>query len=105
MKEFPKAQSVSFFEARLFLKGTFEEPVDLLGGVPLLRGIPIYLAHGKGDEICPEKFAQQLVATLEKAGIAHTAYFPEAGHKASSNGMTETLNSVSTSGGLHMVLP
>lgn len=90
-KVYPMALSVSFFEARLFLKGTFEEPIDLLGGVSKLRGIPIWIAHGKGDVLCSEVFAEQLVDTLKSAGIAHTAYFPEAGHSAGSNGMTKCL--------------
>ena len=47
---FGEAQSVAFFECRLFLRGTFEEPVDLLGrlgglkngpgGRPVRPGIP-----------------------------------------------------------------
>jgi hypothetical protein len=37
--DFLEASSVSFFEARLFLRGTFEDQLDLLGGVQsLLRG-------------------------------------------------------------------
>ena len=36
-KEFPCAQSVAFFETRLFLKGTFEDPIDLISRVNLLN--------------------------------------------------------------------
>jgi hypothetical protein len=38
--EFPVAQSVSFFECRLFLRGTFEEPIDLLGRLDNLNSGP-----------------------------------------------------------------
>ena len=98
--DFAEAQSVSFFEARLFLKGTYEAPVELLGkrleklaadaaaGRPAVR---TWVAQGTGDEICPEVFAQQLVAGLESARVPHTAYFFEAGHSAKSDGMAKML--------------
>ena len=67
--DFAEAQSVSFFEARLFLKGTYETPVELLGA-RLKRlaadgerpAVRTWVAQGTGDEICPEIFAKQLVA-------------------------------------------
>lgn len=39
-QHFDVAQSVSFFECRLFLRGTFEEPIDLLARLHLLRQGP-----------------------------------------------------------------
>jgi len=98
--EFAEAMSVSFFEARLFLKGTYEAPVQLLGerlkqlsantvtGRPAVR---TWVAQGTGDEICPEVFAQQLVAGLLHARVPHTAYFFDAGHSAKSDGMSKML--------------
>ena len=41
-------------------------------GRPAVR---TWVAQGTGDEICPEVFAQQLVAGLASAGVPHTAYF------------------------------
>ena len=98
--DFAEAQSVSFFEARLFLRGTYEAPVQLLGkrleqlaadaatGRPAVR---TWVVQGTGDEICPEAFAQQLVTGLETARVPHTAYFFEAGHSAKSDGMSNML--------------
>jgi len=98
--EFAEAQSVSFFEARLFLKGTYEVPIELLGkrlgqlaadpekGRPAVR---TWVVQGTGDEICPEIFAQQLVEGLESARVPHTAYFFEAGHSAKSDRMSKML--------------
>ena len=90
----PQAASVSFFESRLFLRGTFEEPLDLLGDVKLLREGPVrtWVVQGTGDEVCPDKFARELVEKLKVEGIPHTAHFVEAGHKASSNGVFIALN-------------
>ena len=41
--------------------------------------------------MCPEKFAQQLCAALDKEDVRHTDHFVGSGHKASSGGMTEAL--------------
>lgn len=82
---FPEATTVSFFECRLFLRGTFEDIVDLLGPVDRLKGIPTWVIQGTGDEVCPDVYARQLVARLEEAGVPHVAHFVDAGHRASSN--------------------
>ena len=95
--EFPVAQSVSFFECRLFLRGTFEEPIDLLGRLHNLNSGPggnavkTWVVQGLGDEVCPEKFAKDLVAELEKVGVPHRAKFIDAGHMAKSDGMSTAL--------------
>ena len=85
----PEATSVSFFETRLFLKGTFEEPLTLVEDVKKLQEGPVrtWVVQGVGDEVCPDKFARELVSKLEREGIPHTAHFVDAGHKASSNGV------------------
>ena len=75
--DFAEAQSVSFFEARLFLRGTYEEPVELLGerlkrlaadaDRPAVR---TWVAQGTGDEICPE------VGDLPTSPILHAVLKP-----------------------------
>ena len=97
--EFAEAQSVSFFEARLFLKGTYEAPVQLLGerlrrlagSDPASPAVRTWVVQGTGDEVCPECFALQLVGGLEAASVPHTAYFFDAGHSAKSDGMSAML--------------
>ena len=86
--DFRMALSVSFFECRLFCRGTFEDKVDLLGRLGDLKRTPTWVVQGTGDEVCPEKFAQQLVAGLEEAAVPHKAFFIDAGHKAGSDGMS-----------------
>jgi proline iminopeptidase len=85
----PEAASVSFFESRLFLRGTFEEPLQLLEDVKLLKEGPVrtWVVQGTGDEVCPDKFARELVEKLKAEGIPHISHFVDAGHKASSNGV------------------
>ena len=88
----PQATSVSFFETRLFLKGTFEEPLTLVEDVKKLKDGPTgpirtWVVQGVGDEVCPDRFARELVAQLEKEEIPTTSHFVDAGHKASSNGV------------------
>ena len=80
---------MSFFESRLFLRGTFEEPLKLLEDVKLLKEGPVrtWVVQGTGDEVCPDKFARELVEKLKAESIPHTSHFVDAGHKASSNGV------------------
>jgi proline iminopeptidase len=88
---FPEAVSVSFFECRLFLKGTFEDPVDLLGDVGRLSGMPLWVVQGTGDDVCPDIYARQLVQRFDEEGVVHSARFVDAGHRASSNGIALAL--------------
>ena len=85
----PEAASVAFFESRLFLRGTFEEPLTLIEDVKKLSEGPVrtWVVQGTGDEVCPDKFARELVEKLKIEGIPHTSHFVNAGHKASSNGV------------------
>jgi proline iminopeptidase len=90
--KFREACSISFFEARLFLKGTFEDPIDLLGDQILgLKHVPTWVCQGTGDEVCPEIYAQKLCSRLDEVGVSHIDHFVDSGHKASSGGMTEAL--------------
>ena len=50
-----------------------------------------WVVQGTGDEVCPEKFAQELVAGLEAEGIPTVAHFIDAGHVAGSDGMSKAL--------------
>eukprot|EP00931_Biecheleriopsis_adriatica_P043592 TRINITY_DN24918_c0_g1_i1.p2 TRINITY_DN24918_c0_g1~~TRINITY_DN24918_c0_g1_i1.p2 ORF type:complete len:163 (-),score=34.54 TRINITY_DN24918_c0_g1_i1:73-561(-) len=87
-----EAQSVSFFEARLFLRLAYEDPPDLLGRVEHLKDIPTWVVQGTGDAVCPERFAQELVEALRQTG--HTklkAQFVDAGHKASADNIKVAL--------------
>jgi predicted esterase len=61
--------TVAFFECRLFLKGTFEEPIDLIGRLDQLKDVRTWVVQGTGDEVCPEKYAEQLVEGLKSNGI------------------------------------
>jgi len=93
--EYPIAQSVAFFECRLFLRGTFEEPLDLLRRVSLLKSnentVQTWVVQGTGDEVCPERFAKSLVDRLKEEGVLRKAYFVDAGHRASSDGVKDAL--------------
>ena len=96
--EYAEAQSVAFFEARLFLRGTYEQPVALTGerlrrlhAGPAGAAVRTWVAQGTGDEVCPEIYAKQLVTDLAAAKVPHTAYFFDAGHSAKSDGMSKML--------------
>ena len=48
---FAEAQSVAFFETRLFLRGTFEDPLDLLAKVEQLHTVPTWVVQGTEDQV------------------------------------------------------
>ena len=90
---FPEATSVTLFECRLFLRGTFEEPANLLESADKLRNMHVWVVQGTGDEVCPDVFARQLAQRLTEVGVSHTDYFVNAGHRSSSNGIAVALKS------------
>ena len=103
--KFEEAQSVAFFEARLFLNGVYElssDQLDLLENTKKLREIggsdpyhvPVWVVQGTGDAVCPDKFAHLLVDKLKNAGVLMAAHFVDAGHKASSDGIKKQLQVV-----------
>ena len=91
-EKFPEAQSVAFFETRLWQHGTFEEPSNLLAPERLVRlgNIPIFICQGVYDNVCPVQNAWSLVNGLKKAHHRHPrsddpgflqAYFLDANHE------------------------
>ena len=96
--EFQMAQSVAFFEARLFLKLAYEDPVHLVDHVARLvregsdQGpIPTWVVQGEADLVCPQVYAQSLVDAMEAAGVKPTAYFIQAGHRSTGDTMGKFL--------------
>jgi proline iminopeptidase len=81
--DYPEAQSVAFFENTLFYHGTFEDPPNLLGRLGCLRSIHVWICQGNFDEVCPPKYAHQLVDGLKEAGVNADSYFVDSGHEAS----------------------
>lgn len=113
-KDFPEAGSVAFFESRLFLHGLFEEPMNLLGRVNTnshrikaafadssSRGefegdanpasLHYWICQGKRDEICPMRYAQELVEALEEVSIPIEAHFVDGGHQATDPAVADCL--------------
>jgi len=87
----PKATSVAFFESRLFLHGTFEDPVDLLDRVDRLKRTPTWVCQGHRDEVCPEEYAHKLVDALQAADVPTKPYFIDSGHEATDPVMAKCL--------------
>jgi pimeloyl-ACP methyl ester carboxylesterase len=105
---FAEAQSVAFFETRLFLHGSYEDPpalLDRLGALQRMgpRGagwseevreanLPLtWVVQGLGDAVCPPTWARVLVEALDKAGVKNHPKFVEAGHKSSSDNIKLSL--------------
>lgn len=93
-KSFPEAQSVAFFETRLWLHETFEKPSHLLDRVEKLQDIPIWICQGKYDNVCPAQNARVLVNALEKYKVPLQAHFLEANHEDTDPLMAACLKSI-----------
>ena len=89
--KFREAQSVAFFETRLWLHGSYEEPSNLLKRVETLSDIPIWICQGLRDEVCPPENAQHLVNALEETEGSLTANFINSGHEDTDPVMEECL--------------
>lgn len=78
----PEATSVAFFENQIFLHGTFDEPMDLLGKVDRLRPVQTWMCQGLRDEVCPTKFGgERLAGVLVDEGVTARMQFLDAGHE------------------------
>jgi proline iminopeptidase len=90
-EQYAEAQSVAFFEMRLFVRLAYEEPPNLLARLYALANVKTWVVQGLGDNVCPQEFAKDLVTGLENASVQHKAYFVDAGHKSGSQGIKKAL--------------
>ena len=89
---YPEAQSIAFFETRLWLHGSYEEPTsNLLDRVDQLTAMPIWICQGRRDEVCPPKYAGKLRDALDDVGAQYTARFLDAGHEDTDPVMAQCL--------------
>jgi proline iminopeptidase len=91
---FREAQSVAFFETRLWLHETFEQPSLLLQRVDQLRGIPIWICQGKFDNVYPVQNARALVDALEDDNVHVEALFLDANHEDTDPVMAACLKNI-----------
>ena len=88
---FPEAQSVAFFETRLWLHGSYESPSNLLQRIDQLIGFPIWICQGQFDEVCPPQYAQKFADALEEAGAEYTMRSIPSGHEQTDPVMAKCL--------------
>ncbi|GKY97269.1 hypothetical protein MPSEU_000685300 [Mayamaea pseudoterrestris] len=92
-EDFSEAQSVAFFETRLWVHGSYEAPNHILKHLAQVAQLPIWICQGLKDEVCPYGNAQRLVDTLEHAGATELTYrFVPAGHEDTDIVMAECLH-------------
>ena len=91
-KVFAEAQSVAFFETRLWLHGSFESPSNLLTRVDQLVGFPVWICQGQFDEVCPPRYAQKFADSLQMAGVEFTLRSIPSGHEQTDPIMAHCLN-------------
>lgn len=65
------------------LSGFLPEDAQLLAGGKPLQGKPVFMAHGKADELVPVEMARQAVDILTRAGARVSYCEEDVGHKLS----------------------
>jgi proline iminopeptidase len=88
----PEATSVAFFETRLWLHGSYEDPSNILDRIdPALTQMPIWICQGRLDEVCPPRYARQFMDAIDDIGAFFSARFLESGHEDTDPVMAECL--------------
>jgi proline iminopeptidase len=91
-KYLPEATSVAFFETRLWLHGSYENPSNLLDRIdPALTQMPIWICQGRLDQVCPPRYARQFMDAIDDIGSIFSARFLDSGHEDTDPVMAECL--------------
>lgn len=65
--------------------------LDILADIPKLPKVPISIVQGKGDDVTPPKFAQELEQALKDHGYQVDAAYVDDGHKVTGNGIRDAV--------------
>lgn len=89
---FPEAQSVAFFETRLWLRGAYQQPLQLLDTVHHLRHVPyVQICQGRHDLVCPARYTRWLTDALDDAQAMYGVRYVNSGHEQSDPVMAQCL--------------
>ena len=77
------AASLLFHDANAFKGAVLHHPMVPLRGLKLpdLSGVPVFIAAGRNDPICPPRETEELAAMLTEAGADVTIHWEHAGHQ------------------------
>jgi phospholipase/carboxylesterase len=67
-------------KALILLSPTVVDEPSWRDGIPLRRGLPVFIAHGRRDEVLPFSTSARLAETLRTAGLAVTWVPFDGGH-------------------------
>lgn len=67
---FRESLSVAFFETRLWLHGSFEQPTSDLMNPQKIENLtmPVWICQGQYDEVCPPKYAENFATAVQPTG-------------------------------------
>lgn len=82
-EKFAEAQSLGYFETRLWLHQSWEDPSTLLARVDRLADIPTWICQGLRDNVCPPHNARHLVNAMNATcrGAPLQSRFLASGHE------------------------
>ena len=91
MQDIRVSRSIAFFETRMWITGSYEQPSDLLSRVDRLTTMPIFICQGRRDEVCPARYARKLADALDDEGAYYSVRFIDSGHEQSDPVMARCL--------------
>ena len=86
-----ESRSVAFFETRLWITGSYEQPSNLLSRMNRLTTMPIFICQGRRDEVCPPRYARKLADALDDEEAYYSVRFIDSGHEQSDSVMARCL--------------
>jgi phospholipase/carboxylesterase len=75
--------------ALIILSGSFVDEAAWTRGVPARRGLPVFIAHGRRDDVLRFDAAERLAATMVQSGLRVTWVPFDGGHEIPASVVTE----------------
>jgi phospholipase/carboxylesterase len=82
-------QSDEPLRALIILSGSFVDEAAWTQGMPARRGLPVFVAHGRRDDVLRFDAAERLAKTMEQAGLRVTWVPFDGGHEIPASVVTE----------------
>lgn len=67
--------------ALILLSGTIVDEAHLVAALPPRRGLPVFIAHGRSDQVLPFAIAERLAHHMKASGLSVTWFPFDGGHE------------------------
>ena len=75
-------------KALVLLSTTIVDEAAWTSGMPSRRGLPVFISHGRSDDVLPFALAERLAAKMRQAGMRVTWFAFDSGHEMPADAVT-----------------